>query len=675
MSLIQFRWLHYNKDTKTYDSVRQKNGGGNRFIAYSASTPPSLNDLKIKASMLYFPEGKSVFAGPVDNMVLSICDMTQTAIFEFPNDSLDNFLKEKGLYPSTTYFFLRSQPKEEVDNEFEDNLQEVIDTENNAYELQNTSNFNNQNDLSPAKRITVCVNCSCTYWEGGICLICQQSSEFETSLEVDREIQLHTLLPESQLPATLPEEPVPLSVAEMRHQRVAIFSRQQESIDMRSSVDLTCLESECGTTLSDSTTEQSANETGQHCVSNLSLANPPTISPSVVTCPAENLPTENPPIANLPVANPLVANPPIANPTVVNSSIDNHFVFNPLACTPPGDCPPPAAPLRQLDVHRSCIRKDLINHFKDPSIMESALVFNIINERGHTEKGEGIGVLRDIFTLFWGEFSISMTIGERERVPFVRHFIEEWEAIGRILVKGYMSVKYYPLFLSQAFICYCLFGNQVPDNLLLNSFLKYLAPEEEKLLQPIVDTASLPMDREEFDDFLERFNCRTLVCDENCVKVLLEIAQQELIQKPHLMIASWQTTFQQLKLYPAFQTIAAVEIHYNSLLPTTKKVLDMLDANPTSNAERDALKFLQRFVRGLELSKLVQFLRFTTAMDVIVGNKIRISFIKSEGFSARPIAHTCGPVLELPSTYSNYVELREQFTNILSRNDWEMDIV
>ena len=121
--------------------------------------------------------------------------------------------------------------------------------------------------------------------------------------------------------------------------------------------------------------------------------------------------------------------------------------------------------------------------------MECALFFKMIDERGETEKGEGIDVLCKVFTLFWGEFAISMTIGERERVPFVRHdhFIEEWEAIGRILVKGYTSVKYYPLFLSQAFICYCLFS----DDLILSSFLKYLAPDEDKLLQPILDTSTL----------------------------------------------------------------------------------------------------------------------------------------------------------------------------------------
>ena len=97
---VQVRWLHYNRNTETFDTVRQKNGGGNRCIAYIASAPPNLNDLKIKASNLFFPEGKSVFAGPVDNMVRSICDITQTSIFDFPNNgTLDDFLKEKGNVP------------------------------------------------------------------------------------------------------------------------------------------------------------------------------------------------------------------------------------------------------------------------------------------------------------------------------------------------------------------------------------------------------------------------------------------------------------------------------------------------------------------------------------------------------------------------------------------------
>ena len=90
-------------------------------------------------------------------------------------------------------------------------------------------------------------------------------------------------------------------------------------------------------------------------------------------------------------------------------------------------------------------------------------------------------IAHEVYTLFWTEFAISMTIGERERVSFVRHdhFIEEWEAIACILVKGYISVCYFPLFISKAFICFCLFGNEVTDAVFFSSFKRYLSQLED----------------------------------------------------------------------------------------------------------------------------------------------------------------------------------------------------
>ena len=131
-------------------------------------------------------------------------------------------------------------------------------------------------------------------------------------------------------------------------------------------------------------------------------------------------------------------------------------------------------------------------------------------------------------TLFWNEFSISMTLGERERVPFVRHdyFVQEWEAVGRILVKGFVSVSYFPTFLSKAFLCYCLFGNQVPDSMFVDSFTKYLSPVEEEFIVDIIRKNQLP-DDDEFTDFLERFKCRRVVTTENLSQVILEISKQE----------------------------------------------------------------------------------------------------------------------------------------------------
>ena len=91
-------------------------------------------------------------------------------------------------------------------------------------------------------------------------------------------------------------------------------------------------------------------------------------------------------------------------------------------------------------------------------------------------------------------------------------------------------------------------------------------------------------------------------------------------------------------------------------------------ALPSSNA---MLK-----VKGLDVSLLKKFLIFCTGSDIINVSKIEITFTMPESEYARqPVAHTCGPVLELPCTYHNFPELRSEFSNILKCSYWEMDIV
>lgn len=56
---------------------------------------------------------------------------------------------------------------------------------------------------------------------------------------------------------------------------------------------------------------------------------------------------------------------------------------------------------------------------------------------------------------------------------------------------------------------------------------------------------------------------------------------------------------------------------------------------------------------------------FVTGSDVISVDKIGIMFTVVDGLARRPVAHTCGPVLELPVTYGSYPELRTEFDSIL----------
>ena len=222
---------------------------------------------------------------------------------------------------------------------------------------------------------------------------------------------------------------------------------------------------------------------------------------------------------------------------------------------------------------------------------------------------------------------------------------------------------------------YCLLDAKVPESILMESFMKYSSPVEEDLVKEYLEKDCLPDDNDELLEFLERFNCRSAVSSENLRKLLIEIANQELIQKPHVMISTWQPSVQELKQYPQFQSTSGIQCLYDMLKPTTKKVLEILSAQPNTQAERDAFKFLQRHIRGLDNTKLIQFLIFTAASDILVTSKLEVAFSKLKGVGCRPIAHTCEPVLELSSTYANFVELRDQFNNILDKDTWEMDIM
>ena len=171
-------------------------------------------------------------------------------------------------------------------------------------------------------------------------------------------------------------------------------------------------------------------------------------------------------------------------------------------------------------------------------------------------------------------------------------------------------------------------------------------------------------------DFLDQFKCRTKVLHE----VIVETARQ-VIQKPHLMASCWQNIFTSLGKTKAFIDISSLNSLYRQLEPTAKKLITLLKSDPRDDSERDAFSYFKRFIRGLPEPDLGKLVKFITGSDLLTVPSIDVTFIKYENeFSRRPIAHTCSPSLELPSTY-NFCELREEFTNILRQNNWEMSII
>lgn len=135
---------------------------------------------------------------------------------------------------------------------------------------------------------------------------------------------------------------------------------------------------------------------------------------------------------------------------------------------------PTARQSRLITVHRGNVRKDLIAIFQDPSIMNCHIIVEMLNERGITERGRGSGVFKDTLSLFWKDVYDSLMLGEGERVPSMRHDFQrkEWEAIARVLLKGFQEYQYFPLRLSETFIVSRFFGESaVSEGMLIESFM------------------------------------------------------------------------------------------------------------------------------------------------------------------------------------------------------------
>lgn len=304
----------------------------------------------------------------------------------------------------------------------------------------------------------------------------------------------------------------------------------------------------------------------------------------------------------------------------------------------------------------------------------------MVDSRGNDEMGEDVkGIYRDVLACFWQEFYIACTLGERERVPSLRHDFQcnEWTAVGRIIAKGYADLGYLPTMLSPAFITSVLFGEkEVCEETLLDSFYRYLAQDDEDVVREALKgrEGEGSTEYEELLDLLDRYGCRKLPTPQNVKELILELAHKELIQRPQYVADCWSVLLLKYLKGSDLSTAKKVQERYIALQPTTRKVIGMIQAKPCNNSERSALDHLKRFIRGMDLTQLKSFLMFVTGADVLCVDTIDVEFTQLDGLQRRPIAHTCGCVLEPPSTYDSYMELWAEFSNVLAKGKWQNDI-
>ena len=79
-----------------------------------------------------------------------------------------------------------------------------------------------------------------------------------------------------------------------------------------------------------------------------------------------------------------------------------------------------------------------------------------------------------------------------------------------------------------------------------------------------------------------------------------------------------------------------------------------------NDAERECFFFLTKYVKTLGKRELKKFLTLATGANVICVEKIDVMFNKQDGFGKTQVFRTCGPLLELPSTYQHHGDLFEE---------------
>jgi hypothetical protein len=305
----------------------------------------------------------------------------------------------------------------------------------------------------------------------------------------------------------------------------------------------------------------------------------------------------------------------------------------------------------------------MISNFADNSVLDRVLKFNYISEAGL----DNLGVSRDAYQSFWDTFLEFSAKGENERVPLLRPDYDDrvWHSIGRILLKGYLDLGYWPLSLSRVYVTAMTLGeSHVQPQQLIDGLFDFLSDHYKQICECILTNETL--DKDSLLEFLEMSNCKGEFAKGR--QLLLQISHNVLIQESHYALERMSSIFAQKE--PIFQNAADITNMYALKAPTIPKVIKLLQfVEPISIAERTTQQYLRDYVRSLNPQTLKAFLKFCTGSSVICVDGIKVMYFKEYGFKQHVMARTCTCLLQVPSTYMSYPMFRAEFNKILNASE------
>ncbi|KAL5020069.1 hypothetical protein ScPMuIL_002961 [Solemya velum] len=338
----------------------------------------------------------------------------------------------------------------------------------------------------------------------------------------------------------------------------------------------------------------------------------------------------------------------------------------------------------QLQIRRSDIVTDLMAYYEEPDIVGKSVTVEYTGERGY-DLG---GVTADMFTTFWNMAAPVYFRGHEALVPFLPpHRLGEehnFVLLGRIYSHSTSVLGYVPVQLCRSTVMVLVYNDtKVSEDVVLEDFLSYLDElDRELILVGLNDFLSLSSEMlEKLRELFIRFEMGCVLTQDTFKSQVVNMARNELCIKPGSLCELMRRGIPDAHIESFWSqvTLDELDILYTFLKPSASKVLSKIRASRVGrlyHEEARVFSYLKDFVKSLETDRLELFLQFVTGHRTLPISPIVVEFVDLSGVQRRPIAHTCGGVLELPSTYDNYGEFQTEFLNILSSDEaMRMDLL
>lgn len=332
-------------------------------------------------------------------------------------------------------------------------------------------------------------------------------------------------------------------------------------------------------------------------------------------------------------------------------------------------------------IKRKEIYEDVMNLYSNFSKLSTEFPFRVaFDDENAVDSG---GVSRDMFSGFWNVVFKKQFDGPGSLIPATHPDVnmDDFPILGKILSHGYISCGFLPVHISFPVLAAVLLGPTVSidEKILRKSLLDHFNYHDASVLRRAFQYVDGEYPSELQSSLLSlvgAYGCRKIPTPVNLSSLITTIAKHEFLVKPvGAILAMHNGIPQEHRAFWAKTSIKLLLNVYNASNATASAVLNIIrEPHCKNNSEESAYNYLIQYVGNLREDGLRNFLRFVTGSSALVVDDLFVNFNALDGIARRPIAHTCSCTLDLPTTYSTFLEFSHDFNELLSSElSWIMD--